>query len=431
MQVNFFYEIKVNIKLYILNKKILLQKTLIRFINIMKSLINSDNTLALWTIITSIAAISIFLEQKYKWASKISGCVLAMVIAALFSNFKIIPTESKVYDDVWSFLVPVAIPLLLYKANIKKIWKESGRLVILFLLSSLGTLIGVFVAFFILKNFIPLLYKVSAMMAGSYIGGSVNFVAMSQSFNTPGELVSAAVVSDNLIMAIYFLLLIALPSMAFILKFLKQKTVENNNVENNFSANFWKAKEISLKDIALCIATSLAIVFVSQLIADYFNSVIPASNISLSFLRELLGNKYMVLTTITILLATYFSKFFENLGGSQEIGGFIIQIFFVVIGIPASVSLIVEKSPLLLVFCAIIVIINLLVTLLFGRLFRFKIEEVVMASNANIGGPTTAAAMAIAKGWTSLIVPAMLVGCLGYVLGNYFGIFVGDFLMRF
>ena len=285
----------------------------------MAVLINSDNTLALWTIITSIAATSIFLEQKYKWASKITGCVIAMVIAALFSNFKIIPTESKVYDDVWSFLVPLAIPLLLFKANIKKIWKESGRLVILFLLSSLGTLIGVFVGFFILKNFIPMLYKVSAMMTGSYIGGSVNFAAMSQSFNVPGELVSAAVVSDNLIMAVYFLLLIALPSMAFILKFLKQKTIVKNNSENNFSANFWKAKEISLKDIALCIAASFAIVFVSQVIADYFNSVIPASDISLSFLRGMVGNKYLMITTITMILATYFPKFFGDLGGSQEI----------------------------------------------------------------------------------------------------------------
>ena len=54
-----------------------------------------------------------------------------------------------------------------------------------------------------------------------------------------------------------------------------------------------------------------------------------------------------------------------------------------------------------------------------------------MASNANIGGPTTAAAMAIAKGWNHMVVPAMLVGSLGYILGNYFGIFIGNLLMPF
>ncbi|MBI5540245.1 MAG: DUF819 family protein [Bacteroidia bacterium] len=398
--------------------------------------ISADNTLALWTIITAIAATSIILEQKYKWASKITGCVLAMVIAALFSNFKIIPTEAKVYDDVWTFLVPMAIPLLLFKADIKKIWKESGRLVILFLFSSLGTLVGTIVGFFVLKSLIPSLYKVAAMMAGSYVGGSVNFIAMAQSFKASGELASAAVVSDNLVMALYFLLLIALPSISFIIKFLshkndKNKVAENSNNKSNLSADFWKAKEISLKDIALCIALSLSIVWVSEVISSYFSSVIPASDISLSFIRELLGNKYLILTTLTMLLASFFSRFFGNLGGSQEIGAFIIQVFFVVIGIPASVSLIIEKSPWLLVFCAIIVIINLIFTLLFGRLFRFKIEEVVMASNANIGGPTTAAAMAIAKGWNHMIVPAMLVGSLGYILGNYFGIFIGNLLMPF
>jgi uncharacterized membrane protein len=398
--------------------------------------IGADNTLALWTIITAIAATSIILEQKFKWASKITGCVLAMVIAALFSNFKIIPTEAKVYDDVWTFLVPIAIPLLLFKADIKKIWRESGRLVVLFLFSSLGTLVGTIVGFFVLKSLIPSLYKVAAMMAGSYVGGSVNFIAMAQSFKASGELASAAVVSDNLVMAVYFLLLIALPSMSFIMKFLTPKKDRNKktiteNSTGNLSADFWKAKEISLKDIALTIALALSIVWVSEVISNYFATAISSSNISLSFIRELLGNKYLILTTLTMLLASFFSKFFGNLGGSQEIGAFIIQIFFVVIGIPASVSLIVEKSPWLLVFCSIIVVINLIFTLIFGRLFKFKIEEVVMASNANIGGPTTAAAMAIAKGWNHMVVPAMLVGSLGYILGNYFGIFIGNLLMPY
>jgi uncharacterized membrane protein len=64
----------------------------------------------------------------------------------------------------------------------------------------------------------------------------------------------------------------------------------------------------------------------------------------------------------------------------------------------------------------------------FGKLFKFNLEEIILASNANIGGPTTAAAMGIAKGWDKLIVPILLVGTLGYVIGNYFGIFMGTFL---
>ena len=38
--------------------------------------------------------------------------------------------------------------------------------------------------------------------------------------------------------------------------------------------------------------------------------------------------------------------------------------------------------------------------------------------------------MAVSKGWTKLVGPAMLVGTLGYVLGTYAGLLVGSILIR-
>ena len=73
---------------------------------------------------------------------------------------------------------------------------------------------------------------------------------------------------------------------------------------------------------------------------------------------------------------------------------------------------------------------NMIFSFVFGKIFKFNLEEICIASNANIGGPTTAAALAIAKGWQAMVVPALLVGTLGYVIGNYYGIFVGTFLGR-
>lgn len=48
------------------------------------------------------------------------------------ANFKIIPTDAPTYDMVWDYVVPLALPMLLFNANIKKIWKESGRMVVIF-----------------------------------------------------------------------------------------------------------------------------------------------------------------------------------------------------------------------------------------------------------------------------------------------------------
>ena len=101
----------------------------------MNTLISADNTWALLSIMCVSVAIAIWLEQKYAWAAKISGAILALILAISFTNLNIIPTNSPLYDDVvWGFAVPLAIPLLLLQCNIKKIWKETGRLLIIFLI---------------------------------------------------------------------------------------------------------------------------------------------------------------------------------------------------------------------------------------------------------------------------------------------------------
>lgn len=395
------------------------------------TLIKADDIWLLWAFLAGWAAVSIYLEQKYKWASKLSGAIIALLGAMILANLKIIPTESVVYDTVWGYVIPLAIPLLLYQANIVKIMKESGRLLIMFFLSSAGTVAGVIIAFFLLKEYIPGLEKVAAMMTGSYIGGGVNFAALSTKFEAPGELVSATVVADNLMMAIYFFVLILIPTIPFIRKHFRTPHIdemERDNTAENKAAAYWKGKEISLKDIALSVGTAFALVAISFKLAEIFGNLIPSgenANFFFVLLKGTLGDKYLVLTTLTILAVSIFSRYFENLKGAQEIGTYLIYIFFVVIGVPASISLIISQAPLLLAFVAIIVVINLAISLLLGKVFKFNLEEIILASNANVGGPTTAAAMAISKGWTSLIVPILLVGTLGYIVGNYAGSAIG------
>ncbi|CAK7045072.1 hypothetical protein CIW83_10975 [Tissierella sp. P1] len=400
----------------------------------MGTLINADNTWALWTILVGIAAISIYLEQTYKWASKVTGAIIGLIIAMVLANFKVIPTDAPTYDAVWGYVVPLGIPLLLFNANIKKIWRESGRIMIIFLLSSIGTLLGTFVSFMLLRNHIPDLYKMAAMMTGSYIGGGVNFAAMAESFGTSGDWISALTVADNLLMAVYFFVLLAIPSISFFQK--KFKHPHMDEVEGNvdtaegetLAAKYWGRKEISLKDIAFAVAISFAIVWVSTELASILGRVIPTGNFIYNLFNGFLGNKYLLITTFTMLLATYMPNFMSSIHGAQEIGTFLIYIFLVVIGVPASLQLILTRSPLLLVFTGIIVLVNMIVTLLLGKLFKFNLEEILLASNANIGGPTTAVAMAIAKGWNKLIGPIMLAGVFGYIIGNYLGIFMGNLL---
>lgn len=398
-----------------------------------KTFISPDNMWALWSIMAGWAAITIYLEQKYEWASKVSGAIIALLGAMILSNVGIIPIDAPAYDSVWTYVVPLAIPMLLFKTNIIKILKESGKIIVIFLISSCGTILGSTIGFFALSKYIPDLYKVAAMMTGTYIGGSVNFTAMADAFAVESELVSASVVADNLLMALYFFVLIAIPAINFFRKGYSHPhidAVEKNSGEDNknIAASYWQRKEISLRDIAFTFAISIVIVTFSQILAEYTAAFGSNLGGSLGTAIKLFGNKYLFITTITMILATAMPSFFEEIRGAQEIGTFLIYIFFVVIGVPASIPVIVTKSPLLLVFCTIVVSVNMIVTFVSAKIFKFDLEEAIIASNANIGGPTTAAAMAISKGWFELVGPAMMIGTLGYVVGNYFGIIVGNFL---
>lgn len=398
---------------------------------ILNAFINKDETWLLWAILVGIAALSIFLEQRYQFAAKLTGAIIALVGAMILSNLSIIPIESPVYDQVWEYVIPLAIPLLLFRSNIFKIWKESRRLLFIFLISSVGTVVGVAAGFLLLHQFIPELDKIGAMMTGSYIGGGVNFAALSTKFQTPGELVSATVVADNSVMAFYFIVLITLPNMKFVKKYFKRLYTSNDDTNSNQAEAYWKRNEISLKDIAYSISIAFALVAISFKISELVNEYIPKNNHFMEILVSIIGDQFLLLTTLTLVTVAMFSKFFENLNASDELGTFLIYIFFVVIGVPASIPIIIKTAPLLFIFVAVILIFNLSITLFFGKLFKFNIEEMLLASNANAGGPTTAAALAISKGWQGLVGPILIIGTLGYVIGNYVGTLMGYFLGQF
>ena len=367
------------------------------------------------------ATVSIFLEQKYQWASTISGAIIALVGAMLLSNFKIIPTESPVYDTVWDYAVPISIPLLLFSSNILKIWKESRRLLYIFLIASVGTLMGTTVGFILLHQWIPYLAKIGAMMTGSYIGGGVNFAALSTKFKTPSDMISSTVVADNSVMALYFMLLIAIPSLPIIKRWFKTDYQTESTPETQQS--YWQPKQIQLLDIALSIAIAVALVAISFKLSEVIQHVIPQSNVLLTILVSFFGDQYLLLTTLTLLAVAIWGDFFDKLAGSSEIGTFIIYIFFVVIGTPASFMTIIKTAPLLFVFVMIILIFNLGLSLILGKLFNFKIEEILLASN-NAGGPTTAQQL------SGLVGPILIIGTLGYVIGNYAGTLIYQLLIH-
>ena len=251
----------------------------------MNTLISPDNNWALLSILFLSSFLAIYLEQKYKWAAKLTGAIITLVIAVLLTNFRVIPASAPVFDDiVWGYAVPLAIPLLLLNANIIKIWRETGKLLVIFLIGAAGTFVGALVGTALLTKLIDGLPGVAAMMTGSYIGGGVNFTAIADAFHVDGNLISAATVADNLNMAVYLMILLGIASSVFFRKHFTHPHIDEveksgaGKTGETLAASYWERHDISLKDIAASLAYSAIVVTVSKLIAGALSGIIPDSN---------------------------------------------------------------------------------------------------------------------------------------------------------
>lgn len=402
--------------------------------NLENPLIGVDNVWMTWAVVAVCVALAIQLEQTKSWAAKVGGPIILIAMGLVLANCGVISMSSPVWDVIFGYIVPLSIPLLLLQCDIRKIGKESGRLLIIYLIGAVGTSVGAMLAYGVFKDAIPETAKVAGAFTGTYTGGSVNFAMLASALDLSETMQSSALVADNLIATIYFIALLIIPASSFFRKHYKHPHIDE--VEKNgagtdgetLAAAFWRAKEISLKDIALGVATAMVIVAASITLGNILGEIIPTNNVVLEILNTFLGNQWIWIATFSMSCATLKPNFFGQIRGTQELGSYLIYMFFFTVAVPASVVELLKNAPLLFLFAAIIIIVNMAVCLIIGKILHFDLENILIASNANIGGPTTAAAMAISKGWTSLIGPSILVGTLGYVIGTYLGLLVGSVL---
>jgi uncharacterized membrane protein len=134
-----------------------------------------------------------------------------------------------------------------------------------------------------------------------------------------------------------------------------------------------------------------------------------------------------VISLLSVTIATLFPRACASITEpAGHLAVILMNLFFSVTGAQGKLGKVLATAPRLFLFSAVQLLVHLAFLLGAGRLlFRLPLKELLVASNANVGGPTTAAAMAGSKKWKSLVLPGILTGILGYASATFIGLVLG------
>ncbi len=353
---------------------------------------------------------------KMRYGKPLGTALISILLGAILANIGIIPSASNsipLYSDIFHYIAPISIFYLTLGVNLNKIKKAGLPMLILFFVGSLATVIAVFIAMYIVspeKLLGESAPAIAGMIAGTYTGGSVNFnaIALHYKINEEGILFAGTVAADNIMTTIWILVTIAIPKL--MQPFWPSKQVTNGDINQpNHTTNNTQNESTNISSLMVLIPTGLVALILSEAVASIWPAI-PS---------------ILVITTIGLLLAQ--SNYFHGLAGSHLLGLYLVYLFLAVIGAYCEFSAIGtlgEIGLVLLLFVVVVVILHGVLTLFLGRLLVNDWQMIAIASQANIGGGTTAMALAETFGRRELIVPAILVGTIGNAAGTYLGFMV-------
>ena len=371
---------------------------------------------ALILILVIIVLFSIWLEQNTKTFKKIGAAPLTILIGMLLSNIGIIPGKSEVYDFFRGPGVLAGITLFLLSVNLSSIKEAGVPMLKAFILGAIGAALGATLMGFLLVDSIgPDTWKLSGQFAATYIGGGVNFASIGQALNTSSEYFTAGIAADVIITAIWLIVCITVP------EYLGKRDVSPSTSatkELNIKGpkNLFKVGNLlqsSGKPITLM---DLAILF------SIVSGCLWFSNI----LHSLLPTIPMIiwLTTLVLILAQL--PIVKKITCGLVLGNYLLLLFLATNGAMSVIARIIEIGPAIFYFALGTVLIHGIIIFGIGYMLKIDAKIIAIASQANVGGASSAMAIAGARGVPHLILPGVIMGLLGTALGNYIGLLVAN-----
>jgi uncharacterized membrane protein len=381
----------------------------------------AQTPLSVLTILLLVLA-GLFLLQRHPVGKRLFSVVPLLVfcyfVPALLSNLGVIPTESELYVFIRRVLLPASLVLLVLSTDIPAVMSLGRDAVVLFLAGTASIALGGPLAFLALGWMFPegaldQAWRGLAALAGSWIGGGANFVAVGESAGATAATMSLMVVVDVAVANVWtaVLLFFAGRERALDEKMGADRTRidEVRTRVEQYQAEV--ARPANLADMLLILAVGLGVTGIVTWVARYLPDVGTIVN----------GFTWTVCLVTAVGVALSFTGLRRLEGaGASTVGSVFLYLLVATIGASAQFSHVADNLPLLAVG-ALWMSFHAAAMLLVRRLLRAPVFFLAVGSQANVGGAASAPVVAAAF-HPSLATVGVLLAVLGYVLGTYVGI---------
>ena len=370
--------------------------------------------LAVVAVLLGAIVFSLRMVRRYGWAERLSPIIWIIFTSALCSNLGLIPTDAPVYGALIDFTVPFAVCVILFTVNLEDVREAGTAMLAAFALASLGTILGVAAASLSLEPFLARIlegdsWKLAGPYTGTYIGGSLNFLALWQGMEIGDpDLFAAANAVDNLTLFPLYAAWMIIPALLAGRFAVAKRWQVHFEEENETAAPASEEPRLVPVQVATLFFLAVGVMAVSHwlksAVVDRFFAGLP-----------------VILIVTTLALAVGQLRPIRRLQGAWEIGDLAFYLFFAAVGALIDFYQAVVLSPILFLYVVVIMAVHFFVLYGAGRWLRMDLGVLTIASVATKAGPALVAPVAETKGWRHLVLPGIIVAMLGYALGNYVG----------
>jgi uncharacterized membrane protein len=327
----------------------------------------------------------------------------------------------KLRDMLMSITILLAIPLMLFSANIKEWGRMAGSTLKSLLIGFFSVVVVIVAGYFIFEGRgMKDLWKISGLLVGVYTGGTPNLASLKLMLDVDANTYILTHTYDLVIGVFYLAFLMTIGQKIFH-RFLPKFPIPLDEV---------KVKDLDGKDPFWGIFQREK--FYPLLKAYAFAIGIFAVGGTLSMLVP--DHKVMVVVILTIttlgILASLIPSI-NRIDKTFESGMYLILIFSIVVASMADVRNFAGLTPGLFAYITMAVFGSLLLHVLLSKLFKVDSDTTMITSVAFICSPPFVPVIAGALGNRHIVITGITIGIIGYAVGNYLGFLVASLLSNF